>query len=66
MRALVLPVRGDDGHQAELIARIPDAPRARLLWLAGMGLPARQFIPLADALAERGVAVFLHEWRGIG
>lgn len=66
MRQLVLPVEAGDGHRAELIARIPDAPRTRLLWLPGMGLPARQFIPFADALAERGVAVFLHEWRGIG
>ena len=66
MRQLVLPVEAGDGHRAELIARIPDAPRTRLLWLPGMGLPARQLIPFADALAERGVAVFLHEWRGIG
>ena len=66
MRSLVLPVATGDGHRAELIARIPDAARARLLWLAGMGLPARQFIPLAEALAARGIAVFLHEWRGIG
>ena len=66
MRALVLPVETGDGHRAELIARIPDAARARLLWLPGMGLPARQFIPFAEALAGRGVAVFLLEWRGIG
>ena len=66
MRSLVLPVDTGDGHRAELIARIPDAPRARLLWMAGMGLPARQFIPFAEALAARGIAVFLHEWRGIG
>lgn len=66
MRERVLPVETGDGHRAELIARIPDAAHTRLLWLAGMGLPARQFIPFADALAARGVAVFLHEWRGIG
>ena len=66
MQSLVLPVDTGDGHRAELIARIPDQPRARLLWMAGMGLPARQFIPFADALAARGIAVFLHEWRGIG
>ncbi|MFT4179547.1 MAG: alpha/beta fold hydrolase [Thermomonas sp.] len=66
MQALVLPVETGDGHRAELIARIPDAPHMRLLWMAGMGLPARHFIPFAEALAARGVAVFLHEWRGIG
>lgn len=66
IEARVLPVVTGDGHRAELIARIPDAPLMRLLWMAGMGVPARHFIPLADALAARGVATFLHEWRGIG
>lgn len=66
IEARVLPVATGDGHRAELIARIPDAPRMRLLWMAGMGVPARHFVPLADALAARGVATFLHEWRGIG
>ena len=31
-----------------------------------MGVSARQYLPLAQALAQRGVAVVLHEWRGIG
>ena len=31
-----------------------------------MGVAARHYIPLAEALAARGVAVFLHEWRGNG
>jgi predicted alpha/beta hydrolase len=31
-----------------------------------MGVPARHYLPLAEALAARGVAVALHEWRGIG
>jgi predicted alpha/beta hydrolase len=31
-----------------------------------MGVPARQYLPLAEALAARGIAVALHEWRGIG
>lgn len=66
MQARVLPVRTGDGHAAELIARIPDAPRMRLLWLPAMGVAARHYLPLAEALAARGVAVFLHEWRGNG
>ena len=66
MHAPVLPVRTGDGHAAELIARIPDAPRTRLLWLPAMGLAARHYLPFAEALAARGVAVFLHEWRGNG
>lgn len=66
MDGRVLPVDTGDGHRAELIARIPAQPRARLLWLPGMGLPARHFIPFAEALAAQGMAVFLHEWRGLG
>ena len=66
MRALELPVGTDGAHHATLIARIPDAPRARLLWLPALGIAAKHYIPLADALAARGIAVFLHEWRGNG
>lgn len=66
MRALQLAVETGDGHRCELIARIPETPRGRVLWLAGMGMPARHYLPFADALAARGMAVFLHEWRGIG
>ncbi len=66
IQARVLPVDTGDGHAAELIARVPAAPRMRLLWLPAMGVAARHYLPLADALAARGVAVFLHEWRGNG
>ncbi len=31
-----------------------------------MGIPARHYLPLAEALAAHGVAVAVHEWRGIG
>ena len=37
-----------------------------LLWLPAMGVGARHYIPFAQALAERGIGVALHEWRGIG
>lgn len=66
MHALTLPVATGDGHRAELIARIPAHPTSRLLWLPAMGVAARHYLPLAEALAARGVAVFLHEWRGNG
>lgn len=55
-----------DGHRFELLACIPDAPRRSLLWLPALGVAARHYLPLAQALAQRGVAVFLHEWRGHG
>ncbi len=49
-----------------MIGRLPDAPRASLLWMPALGVAARHYIPLAEALAARGIAVFLHEWRGNG
>lgn len=64
--AAVTPVETGDGHRFELITRLPEAPRRRLLWLPAMGVPARHYLPFAEALAARGVAVGLHEWRGIG
>jgi predicted alpha/beta hydrolase len=63
---LELPVTAADGHRTTLQARVPDAPRATLLWLPGMGIAARHFLAFADTLAERGIAVFVHDWRGIG
>ncbi len=66
MRSLALPVETGDGHRAELQARIPDAASASLLWLPGMGLAARHFLPFAEAMAARGIATFVHEWRGNG
>ena len=64
--ALHLPMQAGDGHQFRLLARIPSQPRASLLWLPALGVAAKHYLPLADALARRGVAVFLHEWRGNG
>ena len=66
MRGLALPVETGDGHRAELQARIPDGASASLLWLPGMGLAARHFLPFAEAMAARGIATFVHEWRGNG
>lgn len=66
IRALTLPVVSGDGHRSELLARVPGAPQASLLWLPALGVAARHYLPLADALAARGVAVYLHEWRGNG
>ena len=66
MRSLALPVETGDGHRAELQARIPDRASASLLWLPGMGLAARHFLPFAEAMAARGIATFVHEWRGNG
>lgn len=61
-----LALQGEDGHRWQLLARIPLQPRAALLWLPALGVAAKHYLPLADAMAARGVAVFVHEWRGNG
>lgn len=65
-RAAKIPVAAGDGHRWTLHARIPAAPVATLLWLPALGVAARHYLPLAEALAAAGVATFLHEWRGHG
>jgi predicted alpha/beta hydrolase len=59
-------VIADDGHRFRLLLRAPATPRAALLWLPALGVAARHYLPFADALVARGVAVFVHEWRGHG
>jgi predicted alpha/beta hydrolase len=66
VRSLEIDAESADGHRCKLLARVPAAPRASLLWLPAMGIGAKHYLPFADALARRGVAVFLHEWRGAG
>lgn len=55
-----------DGHSYALLARIPQQPQRSLLWLPALGIAAKHYLPFAEALAQRGVAVFVHEWRGHG
>ncbi len=59
-------VVAEDGHRFRLLLRAPDAPIATLLWLPALGVAARHYLPFAEALAARGIAVFVHEWRGHG
>lgn len=65
-----LDVVASDGHRWTLQALIPPTPRRCVLWLPALGVAARHYQPLAQALAQalaaRGAAVFLHEWRGHG
>ena len=55
-----------DGARFELLCVLPPAPRRLLYWLPAMGVPARHYLPFAEALALHGVGVVVHEWRGIG
>lgn len=66
MRVVELPVASRDGHRFTLEAILPENARGRLLWLPALGVSARHYRPFAEALAKRGVAAFLHEWRGHG
>lgn len=55
-----------DGHRWQLLAIVPQQPQMRLLWMPAMGVAAKHYLPFAQALADRGVAVFIHDWRGNG
>lgn len=55
-----------DGHQVELLLVHAPRPRATALWLPALGVAARHYLPLAQALAAHGISVALHEWRGHG
>jgi predicted alpha/beta hydrolase len=56
-----------DGASADLVLYRPDGDAiAALLWVPALGVAARHYEPFAIALASRGIAVAVHEWRGIG
>ena len=59
-------ITATDGARSELICVQNGLPRQTLYWLPAMGVPAKHYLPLAEALAANGVGVALHEWRGIG
>jgi predicted alpha/beta hydrolase len=61
-----LSLQAADGHAWTLLHRIPEHPRASLLWLPALGVAARHYLPFAEALHTLGIAVFLHEARGHG
>ncbi|RYZ74345.1 MAG: alpha/beta fold hydrolase [Lysobacteraceae bacterium] len=66
VRQAEIALASADGHRFNLLARIPERAHAALLWLPALGVAARHYLPLAEALNARGIAVFLHEWRGNG
>lgn len=61
-----IPVEAEDGHRWSLIRRVPAHARASLLWLPALGVAAKHYLPFAEAMADKGIAVFVHEWRGNG
>ena len=62
-----LPVTAADGAATQLLWRAPETSvRDVLYWMPALGVAARHYLPLAEALAGRGIAMAIHEWRGIG
>jgi predicted alpha/beta hydrolase len=62
----VIPIETPDSHAFELI-HVPSRDTvARLLFLPGMGISARQYIRFAKSLAAWGIETLIHEWRGLG
>lgn len=62
-----LRVHASDGAAADLqVLRPRGRTNAAVLWMPALGVAARNYRPLAEALAARGIAVALHEWRGGG
>lgn len=59
------PVEAGD-HRWRVLSVAPRDARRVLVWIPALGVPARNYEPFARALAERGVAVVVHEWRGFG
>ncbi|RUL69607.1 alpha/beta hydrolase family protein [Dyella choica] len=60
-------VTSADGARSELICVQPAEPVQQwIYWLPALGVAAKHYLPLAETFAERGFAVALHEWRGMG
>jgi predicted alpha/beta hydrolase len=64
---VALPAVSTDGATAEVLLQLPAGEVDRVIyWLPALGISARQYLPLAQALAGQGIAVAIHEWRGLG
>lgn len=59
-----LDVATADGHRFQL--RRHGLGAHGLFFIPALGVPARKYDPLAEALAAAGVPCVVHEWRGIG
>lgn len=61
-----LAVASSDGAHSTLQLHVPERARAWLYWLPALGVGIGPNETFADALAARGIAVAVHEWRGLG
>jgi predicted alpha/beta hydrolase len=62
----VLDVVSPDAARARLQMHLPADARVGVYWLPALGVGIGPNERLADALGARGVAVAIHEWRGLG
>jgi predicted alpha/beta hydrolase len=62
----IVPMTAPDGARSEGRLFAPAAPRAAAVCLPAMGVEARYYDPLGQALAARGIAVLVNELRGTG
>lgn len=62
----LLRVKSPDGAEASIQLHLGPAPRAVLYWLPALGVGRGPNERFADALAAQGMAVAVHEWRGVG
>lgn len=60
------PCETQDGHRWEVLTAAGPSVDRVLVWIPALGVPARSYEAFARALAARGVAVVVHEWRGFG
>lgn len=61
-----IAVVAPDGARSTLQLHLPIHPRAWLYWVPALGVGIGPNETFADALAQRGIAVAIHEWRGLG
>ena len=63
---VLVPLTAADGARSEARVFAPGAPRCAVVCLPAMGVEARYYDPLGEALAARGVATLVGELRGNG
>lgn len=60
------PVSASDGHEFELLLKVPEHPQAALFFFPAMGVEASYYAPFADALSRQGIVLGVCDLRGHG
>ena len=59
-------VKTSDAAETDLELICPSSATIGVFWLPALGVTSRHYKTFAKSLADQGVAVALHEWRGAG